>query len=235
MTASATAQIADGSTFNAGKSGLAINNGSVFNVSASTLKVSGDLNLGGALTLSSRSTATVTTTLRTKPTDSTNSALTLDDSLMTVSSYTYFSDTAAGGARVTFKGANPVLKTALTVYSYNNAGATQPIMLNFFVPEGGFKDTPFQNTYTSPMFYNQNSLPAGSIKINVTNESPALAAGTFTTCPLIASRSGFYRWSSLPDLTLNTDVGLVFSNLTSTAAATAGASPCAATAVGCFA
>jgi hypothetical protein len=213
--------VADGSTFNAaGKSGLAINNGSVFNVSASTLKVSGDLNLGGALTLSSRSTATVTAALKTKPTDSTNSALTLDDSLMTVSGYTYFSETAAGGARVTFKGANPVLKTALTVYSYNNAGATQPIMLNFFVPEGGFKDTPFQNTYTSPMFYNQNNLPAGSIKINVTNESPALAAGTFTTCPLIASRSGFYRWSSLPDLTLNTDVGLVFSNLASTAAAT---------------
>ena len=209
--------VTDGSTFTA--PALSINNASTFDIDASTLKATGEVNLSGVLNLTGKSKATFSSHLRTKPTNTYRSAVTLDDSSLTVSGNLYLSEAAAGGARLTFKGANPVMKVVGVVYGYNNAGATQPMMLNFFVPEGGFQNTPFQNTSTKVMFDGQGNSPSRTFKINVTNESPAFAAGTLTTCPLIASRAGINRYTSLPDLSIPPGAAFAYSNLTSSAAA----------------
>ena len=209
--------VTDGSTFTA--PALSINNASTFDIDASTLKATGEVNLTGVLNLTNKSKATFSSNLKTKPTNTYRSAVTLDNSSLTVSGNLYLSEAAAGGARLTFKGANPVMKVVGVVYGYNNSGATQPMMLNFFVPEGGFQDTPFQNTSTTKMFYNQNNSPSRTFRINVTNESPAFAAGTLTTCPLIAARAGINRYSTLPNLAISPGATLAYSNLTSTAAA----------------
>ena len=67
------------------------------------------------------------------------------------------------------------------------------------------------------MFDGQGNSPSRTFKINVTNESPAFAAGTLTTCPLIASRAGINRYSTLPNLAISPGAALAYSNLTSTA------------------
>ena len=148
----------------------------------------------------------------------------LDDSRLVVSgSFKVANNSSSGGANVTFKGANPVLSVGGTVTSWNNASA-QTMDFNYVVPEGGFAEPPLQcNPSSAKMFDGQGNLPAGAFKVNVADDSPALAAGTTTTCPLLVSPSGFYKYSTIPDISGGTDVSLVFSNATATAAASSDA------------
>ena len=147
----------------------------------------------------------------------------LDDSRLVVSgSFKVANNSSSGGANVTFKGANPVLSVGGDVTSWNNASA-QTMNFTYVVPEGGFVEPPLQCNGSNRMFINQNNIPAGAFKVDVTNDSPALAAGTTTTCPLLVSPSGFYKYSTIPDISGGADVSLVFSNRTATAAASSDA------------
>ncbi|MBQ2623630.1 MAG: hypothetical protein IJI36_19950 [Kiritimatiellae bacterium] len=153
-----------------------------------------------------------------------NSSILLDDSRLTLAGQLKLANEASsGGANVTFKGANPVLSVGSKVTSWNNA-SSQAMNFTFVVPEGGFVEPPLQcNPSSAKMFDGQGNLPAGAFKVNVANDSPALAAGTTTTCPLLVSPAGFNRYSAIPDITGGTDVSLVFSNATATAAASSDA------------
>ena len=158
-------------------------NGTFRLTGGSSARVTGTLytyQTGGHFELSGRSTLTATTYFKT----GLGTTFDIDDSTVVSETQGLILCNGSGdkgGDTFTFRGDNPqlIIKNGLSIQNVSSVG-NNGVILNFEVPERGFKDAPFCHTYTgsktfgNPTNIKPNGVNEKFIHVNLLASSPAL-------------------------------------------------------------
>lgn len=118
------------------------------------------------------------------------SILIRDSTIECRGAFTFNYGSGTGGGSIRFEGTHPVLKVMNDNFrSQNNNAYVDGTDFDFVVPAGGFEEPPLQHLGNGQL-NNTSTSTQNSMRLNVLPGSPALSAGTRTTCPLVYARAG---------------------------------------------